>query len=76
MQNRRYVYVPGSLPRDAIGRVWTDLRPHETVVLQGEQDALPPVTLDRIRHRVHGGVPVLHLVSSRITHHGVAAAGS
>ncbi len=20
--NRRYVYVPGSLPRDAIGRVW------------------------------------------------------
>ena len=74
VRNRRYVYVPGSLPRDAIGRVWADLRPHETVVLQGEQDALPPVTLDRIRHRVHGGVPVLHLVSSRITHHGAAAA--
>jgi amino acid transporter len=74
VQNRRYVYIPGSLPRDAVGRVWTELRPHETVVLQGEQDVLPPVTLERVRHRVHGGVPVLHLVSSRIRHAGVAAA--
>ena len=72
--HRRYVYVPGSLPRDAIGRVWTELRPHETVVAQGEQDALPPVTLERVRHRVVAGVRILHLVSSRITHHGVAAA--
>jgi hypothetical protein len=64
--DRRYVYVPGSLPRDAIGRVWAEVRPHETVVLQGEQDALPPVSLDRVRHRVHKGVAVLHLVSSHI----------
>ena len=64
--NRRYVYVPGNLPPDAIGRVWAEVRPHETVVLQGEQHVLPPVALDRVRHRVHGGVPVLHLVSSRI----------
>ena len=74
VQNRRYVYVPGSLPRDAIGRVWNDLKPLETVVMQGEQDALPPVSLERVRHRVHAGVPVLHLVSSRILHNGVAAA--
>jgi amino acid transporter len=66
IQDRRYVYVPGSLPRDAIGRVWAEVRPQETVVLQGEQDVLPPVALDRVRHRAHGGVPVLHLVSSRI----------
>jgi len=63
---RSYVYVPGSLPRDAIGRVWRELRPHETVVAQGEQDALPPVTLDRVRHRTRAGVHVLHLVSSRV----------
>ena len=77
VQHRRYVYVPGSLPRDAIGRVWAELRPHETVVAQSEKDALPPVTLERVRHRVHAGVAVMHLVSSRITHRpGLAAAGS
>ncbi|HEY6875060.1 MAG TPA: APC family permease [Candidatus Dormibacteraeota bacterium] len=64
--SRRYVYVPGNLPRDAIARVWAEVRPHETVVLQGEQDVLPPVALDRVRHRVAHGVPVLHLVSSHV----------
>jgi hypothetical protein len=73
--HRRYVYVPGSLPRDAIGRVWAEVRPRETVVLQGEQDVLPPVALDRVRHRVHGGVQVLHLMTSHIRdHNGEAAA--
>jgi len=76
VRHRRYVYVPGSLPRDAIGRVWAELRPHETVVAKGEHEALPPVTLERIRHRVRDGVPVLHLVSGRITHSGLAVAGS
>lgn len=75
IQHRRYVYVPGSLPRDAIGRVWAEVRPHETVVLQGEQDVLPPVAVDRVRHRVHSGVPVLHLVSSHIRPTHVAIAG-
>ncbi len=73
--HRRYVYVPGSLPRDAIGRVWAEVRPRETVVLQGEQDVLPPVALDRVRHRVHGGVPVLHLMTSRIRDLTAEAAG-
>jgi len=72
---RRYVYVPGSLPRDAIGRVWTEVRPHETVVVQGEQDVLPPVALDRVRHRVTGGVPILHLVTSHIRRVPQAVAG-
>lgn len=73
--NRRYVYVPGSLPRDAIGRVWAEVRPHETVVVKGEQDVLPPVAVDLVRHRVHHGVPILHLVSSHVLHPDVAAAG-
>ena len=66
VRNRRYVYVPGSLPRDAIGRVWTEVRPKETVVIQGEQDVLPPVSLERVRHRVHKGVAILHLITSHI----------
>jgi amino acid transporter len=74
--HRRYVYVPGSLPRDAIGRVWAALRPHETVVAQGEQDSLPPVSLARVRYRVHKGVHVMHLVSSHVLHPEVAAAGA
>ncbi len=74
--NRRYVYVPGSLPPDAIGRVWAEVRPHETVVMQGEQHVLPPVALDRVRHRVHGGVPVLHLVTSHVRQTDVAGAAA
>ena len=74
--HRRYVYVPGSLPPDAIGRVWAEVRPHETVVMQGEQHVLPPVALDRVRHRVHAGVPVLHLVTSHVRQTGVAPAAA
>jgi amino acid transporter len=66
IRHRRYVYVPGSLSRDAIARVWAELRPQETVVLQAEQDSLPPVSLERVRHRVIKGVPILHLVTSHI----------
>jgi amino acid transporter len=71
--SRRYVYVPGSLPRDAVGRVWAEVRPRETVVMQGEQDLVPPVAVERVRHRVHSGVPVLHMVSSHIRQTDVAA---
>jgi amino acid transporter len=71
--SRRYVYVPGSLPRDAVGRVWAEVRPRETVVVQGEQDLVPPVAVERVRHRVHSGVPVLHMVSSHIRPTDVAA---
>ena len=76
VHHRRYAYVPGSLPRDAIGRVWAEVRPHETVVLQGEQDVLPPLALDRVRHRINQGIPVLHLMSSRVRPVTPAAAAS
>jgi hypothetical protein len=75
IQHRRYVYIPGSLPRDAIGRVWAEVRPYETVVVQGEQDVLPALAVDRVRHRVRAGVPVLHLLSSHIRPTDVAVAG-
>jgi len=46
------------------------------VVIQGEQDVLPAVALERVRHRVHAGVPVLHLVTSHVLHPDLAAAGA
>ena len=44
--------------------------------MQGEQHVLPPVALDRVRHRVHAGVPVLHLVTSHVRQTGVAPAAA
>jgi len=41
----------------------------------GEQDVLLPVALDRVRYRVTEGVPVLHLVSSRLRRARAAAEG-
>jgi amino acid transporter len=63
---RRYVYVPATLLRDAVGDVWRDLHPAETVVADGDQGNLPPVALDRVRRRNCEGVAVLHLVTGRI----------
>ena len=73
--SRRYVYVPSNLPKDAIGRVWAEVHPEETVVSQEEQGLLPTLALDRVRHRVRGGVAVLHLVSSKRAPLPAAAAG-
>jgi len=73
--SRRYVYVPSNLPKDAIGRVWAEVHPQETVVAQEEQGLLPTLALDRVRHRVRGGVAVLHLVSNKRAPVAAAAAG-
>jgi amino acid transporter len=62
---RRYVYVPATLLRSAVGDVWRDLHPGETVLADGDQDVLPPVALDRVRRRNCDGVAVLHLVTGR-----------
>jgi hypothetical protein len=51
--------------RGAIGDVWRDLHPAETVLADGDQDVLPPVALDRVRRRNAAGVAVLHLVTGR-----------
>src|SRR5207248_745508 len=48
-RERHYVYVPGDFRREAVGDVWKQLAPRETVVLDGEQDVLPPLALDRVR---------------------------
>lgn len=64
--NRRYVYMPGSVPRDLVGNVWREVQPRETVLEQADKDALPPVAIDRIRRRIVDGISVLHLVSGRM----------
>ena len=72
VRDRRYVYVPGTLPREVVADVWRAVHPKETVVAEGAQEVLPPVALDRVRRRYVDGVPILHLVSHRAP---VAAAG-
>ncbi|MDQ6773134.1 MAG: APC family permease [Candidatus Dormibacteraeota bacterium] len=64
--DRRYVYVPGKLRREAMGDVWRSLYPKETVVLDGDQDLLPPIACDRVRRDRVDGYPILNLVASRL----------
>jgi amino acid transporter len=62
---RHYVYIPGDLGREVVGDVWKALWPNETVVMDGDQDLLPPLAVDRVRRTNVEGYPVLHLVSRR-----------
>ncbi len=71
--NRRYVYVPGTLPREIVGEVWRTLSPKETVVMAEDQDVLPPVPFDRIRRHSADGNTVLHMFTSK-THKPTEAA--
>jgi amino acid transporter len=72
--SRRFVYVPGGLPSEILGRVWTEVYPRETIAAQDDGAALPPVALSRVRLRVIDGVPVLHLVSGRPGREAIADA--
>ncbi len=62
--DRRFVYIPGSFRREAVGDVWKKIRPHETVVVDGDQDVIPPVAVDRVRRRTVDTIPILTLVAS------------
>ena len=72
--SRRFVYVPGGLPPEILGRVWSEVFPKETIAAQEDGQALPPVALSRVRLRLIDGVPVLHLVSGRTGREAVADA--
>ena len=71
---RRYVYVPGNLRPDVVGRIWRLVEPRETVVLDGDQALIPAVALDRVRRHVVDGVSVLHMISGRPSHLGLVPA--
>ncbi len=62
--DRRYVYIPGSLRREAIADVWREVHPRETVVADGDQDVLPAIAVDRVRRTYVDGLPVLELVTA------------
>jgi len=65
IRDRRYIYVPGSLPRAAMADVWRQIHPRETIVIEGEQETLPPIAIDRIRRQPVEGGTILHLVSRK-----------
>ena len=64
--HRRYVYVPGSLPREIVGQVWRTVAPLETVVTVEDQGMLPAMAVDRVRRHTTDGVTVLHMYTSKI----------
>jgi amino acid transporter len=63
--NRRYVYMPGSLPREMVGEVWRTVAPKETVVTVEDQGMLPPMAVDRVRRHTRGDTTVLHMFTSK-----------
>jgi hypothetical protein len=64
--NRRYVYMPGSLPREMVGEVWRTVAPKETVVTLEDQGMLPPMAVDRVRRHTTDGTTVLHMYTSKV----------
>jgi hypothetical protein len=67
--NRRYVYVPGNLPREIVAEVWRTVSPKETVVTVEDQGVLPPMAIDRIRRHTSDGTTVLHMFTGKVRMH-------
>ncbi|HEX2680743.1 MAG TPA: hypothetical protein VHQ03_05570, partial [Candidatus Dormibacteraeota bacterium] len=63
---RRYVYIPGSLPREMVGEVWRTVHPKETVVAMEDKDMLPPTAVDRVRRHAGDSCTVLHMYTSKV----------
>jgi amino acid transporter len=63
--NRRYVYVPGNLPREMVAQVWRVVSPKETVVTMDDKDMLPPMAVDRVHRHVNNGTTVLHMFTAK-----------
>ena len=71
--HRRYVYVPGNLPREIVAEVWHTVSPKETVVTVEDQGILPPMAIDRIRRHTSDGTTVLHMFTGHVRPHEEAA---
>ncbi|MDQ6879751.1 MAG: APC family permease [Candidatus Dormibacteraeota bacterium] len=63
--HRRYVYVPGNLPREVMRDIWNTIYPLETVVASEDQNILPPMAVDRVRRHVTDGTIVLHMFTAK-----------
>jgi amino acid transporter len=66
LNSRRYVYMPGSLPREMVGEVWRTVAPKETLVTVEDQGMLPPMAVDRVRRHTTDGITVLHMYTSKV----------
>lgn len=66
VKNRRYVYMPGSLPREMVGEVWRTVMPKETLVTLEDQGMLPPMAVDRVRRHTTDGITVLHMFTRKV----------
>jgi hypothetical protein len=64
--DRRYVYVPGSLPREMVGEVWRTIQPRETVIAAEDRDVLPPMPFTRARRHQTDGTAILHLFTGHV----------
>ena len=64
--HRRYVYVPGNLPREMVGEVWRTVSPKETVVTVEDQGMLPPMAVDRVHRHVTDNTIVLHMFTAKV----------
>ena len=62
---RRYVYVPGSLPREMVAEVWRTVHPKETVLTDEDKGMLPPVAVERVRRHHADGATVLHMYTTK-----------
>jgi hypothetical protein len=62
---RRYVYVPGSLPREMVAEVWRTVHPKETVVADEDKGMLPPIAVERVRRHHTDGATVLHMYTTK-----------
>jgi hypothetical protein len=62
---RRYVYVPGSLPREMVAEVWRTVHPKETVVADEDKGMLPPLAVERVRRHHCDSCTVLHMYTSK-----------
>lgn len=62
---RRYLYVAGNLSRTSLGEIWQQLKPMETVLLDGERQMLPALAITRASQHYQHGICVLHLHRSR-----------
>jgi amino acid transporter len=62
---RRYVYVPGNLPREMVAEVWRTVHPKETVLSDEDKGVLPPVAVERVRRHHTDGHTVLHMYTTK-----------
>jgi amino acid transporter len=65
--HRRFVYIPGNLPREIVGDVWRTIHPKETVVTMEDKDMLPPTAVGRVRRHQTDGATVLHMYTHKVT---------